>query len=102
MATEQHNVNDIGGFKLPPPNEIAKAVLSAPIKGVVFTELKDLSKQKDIVVKECIDLLAPFYGSSPIKHRSKSNIEHIRKQEENMKDFGLGHTPFNNSEGKIN
>ena len=60
MATEQHNVNDIGGIKLPPPNEIAKAVLSAPIKGVVFTELKDLSKQKDIVVKECIDLLAPF------------------------------------------
>ena len=102
MATEQHNVNDIGGIKLPPPNEIAKAVLSAPIKGVVFTELKDLSKQKDIVVKECIDLLAPFYGSSPIKHRSKSNIEHIRKQEENMKDFGLGHTPFNNSDGRIN
>ena len=80
MATEQHNVNDSSGIKLPAPNEIAKAVLSAPIQGVVFPEFKDLSNQKDIIVNQCIDLLEPFFGSCPIKHKRKFNINYIRKE----------------------
>lgn len=75
METEQHNVHDISEIKLPAPNEIATAVLSAPKKGVVFTDLKDLSNQKNIIINECIDLLAPLFGSPGNSASIVSNVE---------------------------
>lgn len=74
-------------------DDVTKAVIPEVMVGDIM--VGDIALRNNIrtIVDEIFDTLK-VYGYHPRLYTNKRNVEHIRKNEEGKKDFGLGHVTF--------
>ena len=83
----------IDKVRLTSSDDVAKAVIPEVMVGDIVVGDKALNKSIRTIVDEIFDTLRE-YGYHPRLYTNKRNVEHIRKNEEGKKDFGLGHVTF--------